>query len=202
MAAALLSAPTRQAWAQSDSVALIGTPVAPLHAGTGQHASLLSRTPGLAVAAVSAATSTHVIGTPKAWDRRWGGYGRRVADQAGFITVEETTRLSLERLTGWGPDERPCHGRASPARWRSLVPRLGCAVRESFVLRTPAGRPRPNLPLLAGAGTAAAASTLWRPDAQTTSQAVSLAITRTAVTLGATVVAHLIADWRKDGRRR
>lgn len=201
LAAALVGCFPHAALAQVDSAGLPAHGVtSPVHTVTGP-ATLVARTPFLALAAVSAATSLHIIGAPKAWDRRWDGFGRRVADQAGFIVIEETTRLSLERLVRWGPDDLPCAGRTSPDRWRSLAPRLGCAVRETFVLRTPAGRPRPNVPLLAGAGTAAAASTLWRPDAATASQAVSLAITRTAVTLGATVVAHLVADWRKDGRR-
>jgi hypothetical protein len=167
-------------------------------------ASFVHRLPVMAIAAVSAATTTQVLGAPSKWPRTWGGFGRRVGDQVGFTVIEEGTRLALGATVNWGPDTMPCAGRVSAGgavRLRAVLPRLGCAVRETVLLRTPTGRPRPNFPLAVGAVGAAAASTLWRPDADTPAHAVSLAATRTAIVIGATVIAHLISDWRQDRRR-
>ena len=158
----------------------------------------------MAIAAVSAATMTQALGAPTAWRRTWGGFGRRVGDQAGFTVIEEGTRLALVATVNWVPDTVPCRGRVTESgalRLRAVLPRLGCAVRETVLLRTPSGRPRPNFPLAVGVVGAAAASTLWRPDADTPAHAVSLAATRTAIVFGATVISHLSSDWRQDRKR-
>jgi hypothetical protein len=160
----------------------------------------LARIPGMAVAAVTVAGMTQALGVPVGWPRTWGGYARRVGDQAGFIAIEETVRLSLGATVNWVPDTQPCAGRASPAKWRALVPRFGCAVRETILLRTPKGAARPNFPLVLGAVSASAASTRWRPDTRTPSTALSVAATRTAFVLGGTIISHLISDWRRDRR--
>jgi hypothetical protein len=68
------------------------------------------------------------------------------------------------------------------------------------VLRNTEGRARPNFPLGVGALAASAASTAWRPDASTPSKAASSVAIRVAVVFGATVVSHLITDWRNDRR--
>lgn len=164
-------------------------------------ASFTRRLPVMAIAAVSAATMTQAFGAPTGWPRTWGGFGRRVGDQAGFTVIEEGVRLSLGATVNWVPDAEPCRGRAS-MRFRAVLPRLGCAVRETVLLRTPEGKPRPNFPLGAGALSASAASTIWRPDADTPAHALSLAATRTAIVLGATVVSHLISDWRQDHKKQ
>jgi hypothetical protein len=161
---------------------------------------VLRRVPGMAIGAVAAAAMTQALGAPEQWHRTWGGYARRLGDQAGFIAIEETVRLSLGATVNWVPDTQPCGGRASKAKWRALMPRIGCAVRETALLRTPEGRGRPNFPLFAGVVGASSASTIWRPDADTPAHAVSLALTRTAVAMTATVLSHLITDWRKDSR--
>jgi hypothetical protein len=158
----------------------------------------IERIPGMAVAAVAVAALTQASGTPKGWARTWGGYARRVGDQAGFIAIEETVRLSLGATVRWTPDTQPCSGRARAEKWRALLPRLGCAVRETVLLRTPDGHARPNFPLVFGAASAAAISTTWRPDADTPAHAVSVALTRTAFVLTGNVISHLISDWRKD----
>jgi hypothetical protein len=180
-------------------------PVAPLPAATpsvqaATESSVLRRVPGMAIGAVAAAAITQALGAPKQWHRTWDGYARRLGDQAGFIAIEETVRLSLGATVNWVPDTQPCAGRAGKAKWRALMPRIGCAVRETAFLRTPEGRGRPNFPLFVGVVSASSASTIWRPDADTPAHAMSLAITRTAVAMTATVVSHLIADWRKDSR--
>jgi len=167
-------------------------------------ASFVRRLPVMAIAAVSAATMTQALGAPTAWRRTWGGFGRRVGDQAGFTVIEEGTRLALVATVNWVPDTVPCRGRVTESgalRLRAVLPRLGCAVRETVLLRTPSGRPRPNFPLAVGVVGAAAASTLWRPDADTPAHAVSLAATRTAIVFGATVISHLSSDWRQDRKR-
>lgn len=163
-------------------------------------AGTLARIPGMAIAAVSVAGMTQAFGVPKGWPQTWGGYARRVGDQAGFIAIEETVRLSLGATVNWVPDTGPCSGRANPAKWRAFVPRLGCAVRETVLLRTPEGRARPNFPLVLGAVSASAASTQWRPDTRTPATALSVAATRTAFVLGGMVISHLIGDWRDDRR--
>jgi hypothetical protein len=177
-------------------------PVAPATAAATENASrqksAASRIPGMALAAVGVAGMQLALGEPKGWSRTWGGYARRVGDQAGFIAIEETVRLSLGATVDWTPDTQPCGGRASKAKWRALLPRVGCAMRETALLRTSDAHARPNFPLVLGAVTASAVSTTWRPDASTPSKAVSLALTRTAIVLGSTVVSHLISDWRSD----
>lgn len=186
--------------AQTDtSIAATPVPVVAAPQGVARmEASFIRRFPLMGIAAISAATTTQALGSPKAWPRTWSGYGKRLGDQAAFATIEEGTRLSLLATVNWVPDTLPCGGRASAMRLRSFVPRLGCAVRETVLLRTPEGRARPNFPFVVGAVTAAAASTLWRPEADTPAHAASLAATRVAVVLGATVVSHLISDWRQD----
>ncbi len=167
-------------------------------------ASFVHRLPVMAIAAVSAATMTQALGAPTGWPRTWGGFGRRVGDQAGFTVIEEGTRLALGATVNWVPDALPCGGRVTASgalQLRAVLPRLGCAVRETVLLRTPEGRPRPNFPLGVGVVGAAAASTLWRPDADTPAHALSLAATRTAIVFGATVISHLISDWQRDRKR-
>lgn len=153
----------------------------------------------MAIAALGAATFNQTLGSPKGWSRTWGGYGRRLGDQVGFAAVEEGVRLALVAGVRWVPDTLPCGGRSS-IRVSAFVPRLGCAIRETVVLRNREGRARPNFPLGVGALAAASASTLWRPDASTPSKALSLVAIRVGVVLGATMVSHLITDWRTDSR--
>lgn len=186
--------------AQTDS--LPSTQAAPAVAAqvSAMPVSTRARIPGMAIAAVTVAGATQAFGVPEGWPRTWGGYARRVGDQAGFIAIEETVRLSLGATVNWVPDTRPCGGRANPAKWRAFVPRLGCAVRETLLLRTPEGGPRPNFPLVLGAVSASAASTRWRPDTRTPSTALSVAATRTAFVLGGMIVSQLIGDWRRDQR--
>lgn len=167
-------------------------------------ASFVGRLPVMAIAAVGAATMTQALGSPTAWPRTWTGFGRRVGDQAGFAVIEEGTRLALGATVTWVPDTLPCGGRGTSSRavrLGALLPRLGCAVRETVLLRTPEGRARPNFPFGVGVIAASAASTLWRPEADTPAHALSLAATRTAIVLGATVISHLISDWRQDRAR-
>jgi len=153
----------------------------------------------MAITAVGAATFNQTLGSPTGWSRTWGGYGRRLGDQIGFAAIEEGVRLSLGATVGWAPDTLPCLGR-STLRVRALVPRLGCAIRETAVLRNAQGRARPNFPLGVGALAAASASTIWRPDASTPAKALSLVATRVVVVLGATMMSHLVADWQNDRR--
>ena len=201
------AAPWATSGAQPDTLPVetltMSASVAPRRAR--MEASFVRRLPVMALAAVSSATMTQAFGAPSGWPRTWGGFGRRLGDQAGFTVIEEGTRLALVATVNWVPDTLPCSGRMTASgaiRLRAVLPRLGCAVRETVLLRTPEGRPRPNFPLAMGAIGAAAASTMWRPDADTPSQAVSLAVTRSAIVVGATVMSHLFSDWRQDRKRQ
>jgi len=201
--ALLTAAPWATGYAQADTLPA-ATPPSLSPRRDRMEASFVRRLPVMAIAAVSSATMTQALGAPAGWSRTWGGFGRRLGDQAGFTVIEEGTRLALVATVNWVPDTLPCRGRIAgrgAVRLRAVLPRLGCAVRETVLLRTPEGRPRPNFPLAVGAISAAAASTLWRPDADTPSHAVSLAATRTAIVIGATVISHLIGDWRQDRKR-
>lgn len=206
-AAALVAAtPVASVSAQTDTVAAMTPQPAPSMSPrmANMEASFVRRLPVMAIAAVSAATMTQALGSPTSWPRTWGGFGRRVGDQAGFAVIEEGTRLALGATVSWVPDTLPCGGRGTSrraVRLRAVLPRLGCAVRETVLLRTPEGRPRPNFPLGVGVIGAAAASTLWRPEADTPAHALSLAATRTAIVFGATVISHLISDWKQDRKR-
>lgn len=199
VASVAVLAPWMVATAQADSSAVVAPPMIAAASPRIERmeASFMRRLPAMGIAAVSAATMTQALGVPTGWPRTWGGFGRRFGDQAGFAVIEEGVRLSLGATVNWVPDARPCGGRAT-VQLRAVLPRLGCAVRETVLLRTPEGRPRPNFPLGVGAVSAAAASTIWRPDADTRAHAISLAATRVAIVLGATVVSHLISDWRRD----
>lgn len=186
--------------AQSDTL----TAVSPAVAVPAAKHSYLSNVPIMALGAVSAATFNQGLGSPKGWSQTWGGYGRRLGDQVGFAIVEEGVRLSLDATVAWVPDTLPCRGRIAAGRavrLGALVPRLGCAVRETVLLRNQLGEARPNFPLGVGVFAASAASTIWRPDASTSSKALTLAATRVAVVFGATVLSHLVTDWRNDRRR-
>lgn len=158
----------------------------------------LANLPRLVLGSATAAGITQALGAPMGWSRTWGGYARRVGDQAGFIAIEETVRLSLGTTVNWVPNVQPCEGRASKAKWRHLLPRLGCAARETVLLRTPEGRPRPNFPLVIGLASASAASATWRPDARGASNGILFAVSRTAFALGGTVISYLVSDWRSD----
>ncbi len=158
----------------------------------------LANLPRMIIGSMTAAGITQALGAPMGWSRTWGGYARRVGDQAGFIAIEETVRLSLGTTVDWVPNVQPCAGRASSAKWHHLLPRLGCAAREAVLLRTPEGRPRPNFPLVIGLASASAASATWRPDTRGASDGILFAVSRTAFALGGTVISHLISDWRAD----
>lgn len=186
--------------AQADSVPPTPSPAPVAVAAKSESKGALMAVPGMAIAALSTAGVLQAFGTPVGWPRTWSGYARRAGDQVGFLTIEETVRRSLGTTVNWVPDTAPCGGRASPHKWRNFGPRLGCAVRETMLLRTPEGRPRPNFPFVAGAVSASAISTTWRPDARTPSTKLSVAGTRTAFVLGGMVVSRLITDWRSDRR--
>jgi hypothetical protein len=168
--------------------------------GTALAPSAAARVTGMAIGALTVAGVTQTFGTPEGWSRTWGGYARRVGDQAGFLAIEESVRLSLGRTMHWQPDLQPCGARERAAKWAHLLPRLGCAAKETMLLRTPERRARPNFPVLVGVAAAATASTTWRPDTRRASDAISFAASRTAFALGGMVISRLISDWRSDGR--
>ena len=149
----------------------------------------------LSAAGTAAATGAQLVGSPTAWPRTAGGFGRRLADQAGFIVVEESLRDGLRALTGWRGDERPC----APDVTR-LVP---CAAARVFTAHDRAGVPRPNLPLVAGIVGATAASLAWRPEGRTGGRtALTFVATRLAISFGATVATRAVREWRRPPRGR
>jgi hypothetical protein len=164
--------------------------------------------PMLAGAVVGAATGAQIGGSPEVWGRTWGGYGRRLADQAGFLAVEETVRRSTIALTGWRTAEEPC-GTApgtSPMRPRAdigLGTALRCGVDRTFTARARDGARRPNLPVIGGLVAGTAASLTWRPEGRAGGgDAVGFVATRLAISFGATIVARATSEVLRSRRVR
>ncbi len=137
-----------------------------------------------AVIPVSGAMGTQLIQSPTAWPRTWGGYGQRVADQAGFLVVEEGMRHFMTHQLGWHAESGRCAD--DPLR---------CGVRRTFTLQDAAGRRRTNLPLLASVASATAVSLAWRPERKAAPKARGFVATRLAVSFGATATANVVTAW-------
>jgi hypothetical protein len=154
----------------------------------------------LAGAVVGAASGAQLAGSPEAWGRTWGGYGRRLADQVGFLTVEETVRRSTIALTGWRTAEEPCGTArgalaARPRPDLGLLTALRCGVDRTFTARNRAGASRPNLPVVGGIVAGTAASLAWRPEGRAGgSDAIAFVATRLAISFGATIVARTVTE--------
>ena len=54
----------------------------------------IALTAGMIVAGASGAQLIH---TPEAWPRNWDGFGQRIADRTGYVAVQATTFVLLER---------------------------------------------------------------------------------------------------------
>jgi len=169
---------------------------------TGAHYGLL------AAGVVAAATGNQVIASPTGWAQTWRGYGYRLGDQIAFAVVEESVRALVGTTVDWVPDTVPC----GPSAQRDtgmvtrdgpgFVRRVGCAVRQTALMRTPAGAGRPNLPFAAGVVLASVASVAWRPEGKDPVKARALVATRIGVVFGASAGTQLVTTWWQDRSTR
>jgi hypothetical protein len=154
----------------------------------------------VAAGALAAATGNQIIASPKGWPRTWRGYASRVGDQVAFAVVEEGVRLAVDATVDWEPDTLPCvPSRDAASRLEpGLLRRAGCAVRQTAVMRTPAGAARPNLPVATGVVLASVASVSWRPEGKDPVKARALVATRIAVVFGASAATKMVTTWWRD----
>jgi hypothetical protein len=152
----------------------------------------------IVVGSVAAATWNQVIGMPEAWPRTWHGYGYRLGDQAGFAVAEETLRAGLGALVPWRAAPDPCvRARRGHGFGDRLTSASGCALRSTFVARNPAGRARPNVPLLGAVVGASAISLAWRPERASASKGQLFVVSRVGVVLAGTVANRAWTAWRR-----
>ncbi len=162
----------------------------------------------LAGLALSVAAGSQVVDSPTAWPSTWPGYGRRVADQVGFLAVEETVRRSTLALTGWRGAREPCGtppGTPSTGARRDLGTGaiIGCALGRTFVARAGDGTRRPNLPVLGGIVAGTAASLAWRPEGRAGgTSALAFAATRLALSLTGAVASRAVTEFVRSRRAR
>jgi hypothetical protein len=151
----------------------------------------------IAAGALSAATFNQGVGLPDKWPRTWRGYGYRLGDQAGFAVAEESLRAAIGVVVPWRSDFTPCPkaraGHAFGTRVRSAT---GCAVRSTFVARTPRGDARANVPLLGAIVGASAVSLAWRPEREDATKAQVFVASRIGIVLGGTVANRAWEAWR------
>jgi hypothetical protein len=124
-----------------------------------------------------------------------------VGDQLAFAIVEESVRAAVTATVDWVPDTVPCRGSTTDPTRVGLVRRTTCAVRQTFLMRTPDGRARPNMPFATGVVLASAASASWRPERKSAVTARALVATRIGVVFGASAGNKLVTTWWRDRAR-
>lgn len=173
----------------------IGNPEA---SSTGAHYGLL------AAGVLAASIGNQIIASPTGWPRTWRGYGNRLGDQVAFAVIEESVRALVGTTVDWVPDTVPCVRPAHPGgdsathRGPGLVRRVGCALRQTALMRTPAGAARPNLPFATGVVLASVASVAWRPEGKNPVKARALVATRIGVVFGASAGTQLVTTWWQE----
>ncbi len=118
--------------------------------GTG--AVVLRTSAGIALAAAVAQVSN----SPAAWPRTAEGAARRLADQAGFVTLRAVSHRGLSRAIQWTSSTAPCP--------TGLAGRSWCAVTQTLVAHDRDGAPRPDVARVGSLAIASFASLLWRPE--------------------------------------
>ncbi len=137
--------------------------------------------------------------TPKAWPRTVGGYASRVGDQFGFLIVEESVKLAVDRAVPWVNDRTTCL-KKPVSLGREVLTRFGCAVARTSTMRTTEGELRPNLPFISGALIGTGVSLTWRPERSSAVSSRAFVVQRLGITYGATALVRMITDWRADAK--
>jgi hypothetical protein len=146
------------------------------------------------------ALGAHVVGSPEAWERTWGGYGNRLGDQVGFLLVEESVRRVLTSVLAPTAPRTSCW-RADRSAARNLTTGAGCALASTVVARPLHGDGwRFNAPVTVSLLAATGASLAWRPERADAAKARSFLLTRTVIVFGSMAAARLFEDWRNAAR--
>ena len=94
---------------------------------------------------------------PEEWGRDAGGFGQRVASNAGVLVVGQTTRHAVAIALGRSTRYQRC-------RCSGFAPRVGHALVETFTDRNRAGDRALSVARIAGTVAGVYAQRLWRPD--------------------------------------
>lgn len=99
----------------------------------------------------------HARDEPEEWSRDAGGFGQRVASNAGVLVVGQTTRHGVAIALGRSTRYQRC-------RCSGFGPRVGHAFVETFTDRNRAGDRALSVARIAGTVAGVYAQRLWRPD--------------------------------------
>lgn len=113
--------------------------------------------PRVLIGNLAAATIDHLADEPEEWNGRWGGWGRRVASQAGQVAVGESVEHGLAAILDRPTRYRPC----TPCR--STGQRIGYAFHATVFDRTSDGGTALAVPRIAGSYAGAFARLAWTP---------------------------------------
>lgn len=160
------------------------------HAQVGDPAPSQDVTPGAAAARAAAAILLgagigQAFGSPSEWHQNFDGFGRRVADQTGFVLIRSAAARALAAQTGWHPNSEPC-----------VTARIRCALNRTLLLQARDGARRPNLPLIGGLMAGSAASVLWRPERSRRSDALTYSLARVGGGIAAAVARRALREFR------
>jgi hypothetical protein len=140
---------------------------------------------------LAAASGAQILKSPEAWPRTVGGYGQRVADQAGFYVVQTITFRSVASVLDYRPDGVLCP--------RSNL--LSCSVVSTFTAFNRVGQRRANWPLITSILAGTGASLAWRPERKDNAKAWHLVGTRIGIGVGGYVAERFVVDWWAQRKR-
>jgi hypothetical protein len=114
--------------------------------------------PSALIGVAAGAGIDHLRGEPEGWEDNSGGFGRRLASNAGRHAVNQTVRHGLAITLGRTTRYHRCECTA-------FFPRVGNAVVETFTDRGRDGGRMLSIPRFGGAVAGAFAENLWLPEA-------------------------------------
>ena len=121
----------------------------------------------------------------KAWSRNWDGFGQRIADRTGYVAVQATTFVLLERGLGYRDDRATCP--------RDRLVR--CAVARTFTAFDRNGVRRAHVPLLASVVVGSGVSLAWRPERAEPGKSWAFVGSRIGIGLAGQVAKRMVGDW-------
>lgn len=151
-------------------------------AAEGSPATKAALTAGMILAGASGA---QLIKSPEAWPRTVGGFGNRVADQAGFYVVQTLTFRGVERWIDYRPDAVLCP--------KDRL--LRCSVVSTFTAFNRVGERRANWPMITSIVAGTGASLLWRPEGRDHTKSWHFVATRLGIGFGGYVAERFVVDW-------
>jgi hypothetical protein len=113
--------------------------------------------PSALIGTAIASVIDHARDEPEEWGRDAGGFGQRVASNAGVLVVGQTTRHAVAIALGRSTRYQRC-------RCSGFAPRVGHAFVETFTDRNRAGDRALSVARITGTVAGVYAQRLWRPD--------------------------------------